>query len=1351
MRKGFMIGLALTLLAGNASLQPQVRAEESVPAYYVSLQGDESGDGSIGSPFPSLTAARNAVRAATASGMTEDIVVYVRGGDYYLPETLAFSEQDSGKDGHTITYRNYPGESPVLHGGQLLTGWQSVGDGLYRVDAQQLRFNTLYENGERSIKARYPNKGAVREGYLQIAEAAAAGDKNRFRFGSGDIPSIANLTDLEVYVWSGTGISWDSDTLGVQSVDYSSRLVTLESSAKYELGQGARYYVQGALELLDEPGEFYLDSTADQLYYRPRSLPIGNQSIVAPTTDRLIQFKGSSQTTPVANIRLQGLTLADSDFHADSPSGLVYLENAESIELADNEIRNSGSHAVYLFGWNQNHTLTGNSIHDIGYSGIQAQASSAWASRYYINKSNIISDNHIFRVGQLVGHGSGIQLIGSGDNEITHNRIHDTPRYAISMKGLPPKQTLERGTIEGKTVTAANVKDFNHSRNNLIAYNDISEANQDSMDTGMIEAWGAGLGNIIRYNRLHDSGIHFSFGFGIYLDDSTDDVTIDHNVIDHLQQSGDGSLYNPIRAKGYNNRIYDNVIADNPAAQRGAIGLSDNLGSASSQPSGQAGIARNILSNNGSTLYTFSDWSSSLVAEADYNLVYNGSGSYGIGGISGTTDFSQWQAYDNGRYDNHSEAADPLFLDAAQADYRLKVESPAYAIGISGIDTSVIGLSDAFVLGDPGESLDRLYLRPSPNDGRGYVEIAVNDSSGLALFARTATGYAADLSGDTVIYSSDHPEIASVDSSGIVTGESEGIALITAAVTRGEQTHTATLQAVVGDSLTGIHIRSPRNVLEIGESLAIQTVADSVLGYRGALPNSQIAYSSQQPSVLTATSAGILTAVGEGQSVVTAVYASGGLTYTATALVTVLPSKLARISLTAPTIMTEGETAAFTLTGQMSDGTTADLTGASIESQSVPSGVVSVQTTASSVTALAEGRTRVTLKVTLDGVSVNGFADIVVFPAQTELLPSPWALLNYPQVQGYAEWDPNVPVRLVSNGDNIWGASDSFSYLYRAASGNDEMKRTTISAVVHSLTPTDPDAAAGLMFRDGTDADADNVNVRIIPNGGLRMTYRSAKKPQSDYIMGPTVSFPAELRLVREGDTFIGSYKKDGNWKEFGRVSVAMTNTPAAGLTLFSRTALPAEASFGSIAYAQEDLVWSGLDVKASANRLWQVGQTTQISVQGITASETRIPLPGAAYAYASSNAGVLAVSSTGEATATGYGSATVSVSTEIGGQTIAGETVITVTQPRDGYDEIQAESADEVKGLVKYTTIIGGTTPQSWARYNDVDFGGIAPSLFEAKIAVPAQFAGKTVQVRKEEPAISTASDSMKPPIGPN
>ena len=56
------------------------------------------------------------------------------------------------------------------------------------------------------------------------------------------------------------------------------------------------------------------------------------------------------------------------------------------------------------------------------------------------------------------------------------------------------------------------------------------------------------------------------------------------------------------------------------------------------------------------------------------------------------SDWHKMYGRDEDVYDIHSIVADPLFVDAANGDFRLKPESPAFKLGFQPIDVKIIGL-----------------------------------------------------------------------------------------------------------------------------------------------------------------------------------------------------------------------------------------------------------------------------------------------------------------------------------------------------------------------------------------------------------------------------------------------------------------------------------------------------------------------------------------------------------------------------------------------------------------------------------------------------------------------------------
>jgi hypothetical protein len=98
--------------------------------------------GAATNPFHSLEEAQATIRARLAAGpQRRDIVVNIAGGTYDLDGPLTFTGADSGRNGHTVTWRAAPGATPVFSGSRQVTGWAAVASpGL-----QGLGLNTVWK------------------------------------------------------------------------------------------------------------------------------------------------------------------------------------------------------------------------------------------------------------------------------------------------------------------------------------------------------------------------------------------------------------------------------------------------------------------------------------------------------------------------------------------------------------------------------------------------------------------------------------------------------------------------------------------------------------------------------------------------------------------------------------------------------------------------------------------------------------------------------------------------------------------------------------------------------------------------------------------------------------------------------------------------------------------------------------------------------------------------------------------------------------------------------------------------------------------------------------------------------
>jgi len=682
------------------------RGGSSSGDYYVSPEGSDSNPGTEAQPFKTIERARQAVRATIASGMSSDITVLIRGGKYFLSSTLSFDEQDSGRNGYKVVYRNHPGDEPIIIGGQEITNWEHHSGDIYRAHVGNWEFYTLMENGVLSTMARHPNSGwrnmvGAQEGCRDCPREVW------FTYASGDIPNF-DYSDAQVYVITGGPghTEWRAMTLPILNIDWGARKITVKKWGTWRpLREGDRYRIRGSLDFLEEPGEYYLDQSTGYLYYWPRHTPIGSQEIVAPKMRRIIEVKGDSvEGDHAENIRFSGLTFILGDqaesFQSDDPvkyhDGLVYLQNADNITVECCAIKNAGHNGVMLYENAQNNIVYGNRIENIGEHGIQLMGLGEDDIRY-VNRNNVISSNYLgngyseYADGTWlwVGLGSGKAAIGltrSGDNRIEHNEVEHWPYMGINLAGT------RYTTIAAEVAPCPDCWDYLHNRNNYITFNDISQVMEDANDGGGLYSVGGGQDNVFDNNLIHDleSGSpRVKNATGIYLDNDACYWTVKNNIVYGLSGGGNG-----LTLKGKNNSIENNIFVDNPAERKGKP---THLYSV---PEGcRHTIRKNIFYLvGGDRLYYWYKWQPNRMEEIDYNLFYHPQGEYHIqlGKPGDEVTLAEWRALDGNAYDQNSVVADPLFVDRENHNYTLLPGSPAFALGFENIDQDSIG-----IVGDP--------------------------------------------------------------------------------------------------------------------------------------------------------------------------------------------------------------------------------------------------------------------------------------------------------------------------------------------------------------------------------------------------------------------------------------------------------------------------------------------------------------------------------------------------------------------------------------------------------------------------------------------------------------------------
>lgn len=669
----FVITLFILLLQFSISFIST--ASQPAKIFYVAKGGNDSWSGNLSSqnsdrtdgPFATLEKARTAIRNLKVYGnLILPVTVQVRGGTYYLDKTFILESQDSGTKECPITYMAYPDEKVILNGGKRITGeWKTFNGQIMMCTIPEVKndrwyFRSLIVNNKRQIRARIPN-----EGFYSVADVIKIKEKEKtsFKYSPGNLERWSNLADVEIIAFH----SWDESRLRIAELDETNCMVSFTGPSNYAfdaykgLWGISRYFIENVFEGLDSPGEWYLNRSTDELFYWP--LPgenITDSEIIAPVLNQLLYLQGDvTNKKYIKYITFTGFVFSNTDWPLPpegyaggwgdlvKPSAIA-LECAEHCIIERNIIINVGTYGIEIGSNSKDNVINGNEISYPGSGGIRIGTSLTSNDAPARNK---ITNNYIHHGCSVYPSGIGICTNGSSENLVAHNRIHDIGYCGMGADGPA----------------------------NIFEYNEVYRVMQKLNDGGGIYMSGGKLtGSIVRNNFFHDIFPFRFYGWGIYLDESAENVTVMNNIV--CRTLSGGSMLHIAR----NNLITNNILVN---TKKGQI-----MWGSSSEFMGNR-YTRNIVyySDPEAVLIDASGRGvENTISEMDYNIYYYAGGTEpSIQGIPEVKTFSDWQKKMG--FDFHSIVTDPLFVDPEHNNYTLKENSPAFKLGFQQIDISTVG------------------------------------------------------------------------------------------------------------------------------------------------------------------------------------------------------------------------------------------------------------------------------------------------------------------------------------------------------------------------------------------------------------------------------------------------------------------------------------------------------------------------------------------------------------------------------------------------------------------------------------------------------------------------------------
>lgn len=157
----------------------------------------------------------------------------------------------------------------------------------------------------------------------------------------------------------------------------------------------------------------------------------------------------------------------------------------------------------------------------------------------------------------------------------------------------------------------------------------------------------------------------------------------------------------------------------------------------------------------------------------------------------------------------------------------------------------------------------------------------------------------------------------------------------------------------------------------------------------------------------------------------------------------------------------------------------------------------------------------------LNAVLVSGNSPGTEFPA--------WKFENFgSQAEGSVKIGKDEMTITTRNTRNAFFESDEYSFAYiEQPFLYDDCTRSVVSVTIDNV----PIGSAGIMMRSGLRQDAANVHLEVTATGDLFVFFRRLDGTSTLYKRVGDVEFPVEIRLTRQGDTFLSHYKnKEEKW-----------------------------------------------------------------------------------------------------------------------------------------------------------------------------------------------------------------------------
>lgn len=640
------------------------------------------------SPSKTPEQVRDEVRAwrrqSSPDNAATPAVVVVESGEYFLPQPLELTADDSN-----VVWKATPNAQPTFTRGRKIVGWSVNEKGwfvtkLNESELNERRYETLFVNGQRAVRARTPNENAPDGSrYFYVSESGEE-QPNRSFYPKAqqaelfkEIGALSDPTDVQIRFYH----SWETSFHRVKSVNEETGLVELTGDAPWSLSQwGAnlRYHVEGVESALDAPGEFLIKPDGTILYIPLPGQTLENTTFIATDGQRdkrqtgLVHITGAPEKK-AENVVFSGIHfeydafalpddgLSSAQAAVNSPAS-IEVNFARGVRFENCVVSHTGGYAVWFYRGCENCSVVKCLLEDLGAGGVRIGAGWNDDLSEPNETRNCSVHNCIIRgYGKIDCGAIGVWIGHSPCNSVTHNDISDGFYTGVSV-----------GWIWGYAPSKAH--------DNHIEFNHIHHIGKGVLsDMGGVYSLGISPGTTVSNNRIHDVYSYNRYGrggWGLYTDEGSSNIVMENNLVYRVHTGTFHQHY------GENNVVRNNILA---------FSKENQLQRSRPEEHRSFTFERNIVvydSTDEPAYLLMGAWKNPW-SDLDYNVYWNYDVKTGV--TFQNDNLEQWRKYGK---DAHSIIADPHFRDPKNGDFRFTDESKPVldAIGFKPFDYTQAGV-----------------------------------------------------------------------------------------------------------------------------------------------------------------------------------------------------------------------------------------------------------------------------------------------------------------------------------------------------------------------------------------------------------------------------------------------------------------------------------------------------------------------------------------------------------------------------------------------------------------------------------------------------------------------------------